>query len=179
MISNVYSFKTQPIENTLPTLCATEKVPFLKSLNGISGISYKSLSEKIIDCLKHDKDHELLYKLTLLMMIITNEHKAGLLMNELLLLENKTANKTSYTLDECILVKLRQEINPFHVDCFNNSIKSTINYFSNLTDKSAERKLNSFVNNLVIIYEWDIHNKCFMKYLDIFYSIQAFLFFKD
>jgi hypothetical protein len=175
MISNIYIVKSNTSDGGgggQATLCASESIPFLKSLNAINGTPLKALIEKIVVNLKQEKEPELLFKLILLIMITTNEHKATLLMNELLILENKLANKTtttSFALEECLLVQIRQEINPFHAECFNNSVKSMISSLA--SHDSDELKLNSFVNNLIVIYEWDLNNKCFMKLVCYSYLI--------
>lgn len=183
LISSIYLTKcqTQPENGPPPTLPASESIGFLKSLNNINGTSFTSMIRNMIKCFnkctqqEHD-EQELVYKMIFLTMINTNEHIAGLIMKELLVLENKneTQNRT-YTLDECILVKIRQEINPFHSECFNKTVKSLINYLLNI--EPDQWKFASLINNLVDVYEWDIQNKCFMKYLYYIENIKNKQFF--
>lgn len=149
---------------------------FLKSLNQIDGYSYQSLVKSLMRTLKNlvasssceptkwpNNELELAYKLTLLMMINTNEYKAGVIMREMLTIDESSASssKSSHSLDENVLVKIRQEVGSFHSMCFGDSVKSLVNFFA--TVDVDEDKLSALVGNLVLAYDWDIQNKCSMK----------------
>lgn len=117
---------------------------------------------------------ELIYRLFVVMMINTNEFKAGAFMRRLLtldettmqraILNNDVNNKISLlaSLDEGILVKIRQEIAPFHENCFADAVKSLVNYLTEI--ESDEEQLAALVRNMISVHDWDIQNRCSMKY---------------
>lgn len=181
LIASIYLTQSNPAE------VACEKIGFLKSLNQVDGYSFESLVTAMIKCLKNvtaanrnnnnnldekidgetNEELELVYRLFILVMINTNEFKAGSLMRQLLTLEtnhsdeNKTMTMSSSSLEESMLVKIRVEIGPFHENCFADALKSVVNYLVEIEPDDV--KLNALVNNMILVYEWDIQNKCSMK----------------
>lgn len=137
---------------------------FLKSLNNINGSSFKLLVKKIITFFNsNDKDliefnYDLIYKLILLICINGDTNSANELISEFLVISIQSSNSNSSV--ETLLNKLRQEINPFHPDSFMSSIKSVL---ESLQSSKNEAKMNSFVNNLISIHEWDTQNQFFIR----------------
>jgi hypothetical protein len=88
---------------------------------------------------------------------------ANLIMSELLVISNKNikiANESS-SFEESLLVKFRQEINPFHAESVCKSVNSIISSFEN---HKNQENLNNFLDNLVSLYEWDQQNQNFMRF---------------
>jgi hypothetical protein len=164
-----------PLEdpNKVPLLIANDAVPFLKSLNTINGSSLRFLIEQLI-CLARSATNttnsiqiqETLLKLMILISINGNSNTAKLLISELCTLPvNSTTSGYQANPQETFLIKLRQEVNPFHENCFSESVKSLIRSFRDSTETSEEI-LEYFVRNLILVYEWDLQNPNFMAYLN-------------
>ena len=64
--------------------------------------------------------------------------------------------------EESILIKLRQEINSFHPNCVNDVVKSLLKQFNN---QKNEDYFKFFIQNLISIYEWDVQNQHFMRFV--------------
>lgn len=159
-----------------PNETASESIGFLKSLNELDGQSFEVMINSMMKCLTKltrrdnneerkevgdENELELLYRLFIMIMINTNGFKAGALMRKLLTLETRYETNKNSSLDEGILVKIRQEVSPFHEQCFAEAVKSLINYLTEI--EPDEDKLTALVHNMVLVNEWDIQNKCSMK----------------
>lgn len=159
-----------------PNETASESIGFLKSLNELDGQSFEVMINSMMKCLtkltrrdttetneerNDDNELELIYRLIIMIMINTNGFKAGALMRKLLTLETQNGTIKSSSLDEGILVKIRQEISPFHEQCFADAVKSLVNHLSEI--EPDEEKLTALVHNMVLVHEWDIQNKCSIK----------------
>jgi hypothetical protein len=172
LISTVYLANSQSGQtDTLDSL------PVLTSLNKLNGTSLNHLAKLIISTNNSNNkvDKDLLYKIITLLSINCDKHVATLFLTELFQLKNEEAKVTSY--EESILIKLRQELNSFHPTCISEVVFSLLKLFTN---EPNEDRLGFFIQNLTSIYEWDIQNQHFMRFL--FYllfsnlSLLVFLF---
>jgi hypothetical protein len=156
----------------VPLLIANDVVPFLKSLNTINGASLRFLIDQMISLAKSATNttssiqiQETLLKLMIMVSINGNANTAKLIISDLsvLAINNSTTGYQANS-QETFLVKLRQEVNPFHENSFAESVKSVIRSFRNgdFSTETSERELDYFVRNLVLAYEWDLQNPNFM-----------------
>ena len=141
----------------------SESVEFLKGLNTINGTSFILLVEQLVKILKSESfknfDKELIYKLFVLLSINGNDHMASLIMSELVILPPKYL-KNQISTDESLMVKIRQEISPFHVDCLQKTVNAIINSF---VYQKNEEKLSNFLENITALHQWDLQNPNFMR----------------
>ena len=107
-------------------------------------------------------DRELIYKFLALLSINGNEHMAIQIMSELVVTPSKFLLNQNNSAEESLLVKMRQEITPFHDECMSKSIKSIINSFDY---QKNEENLTSFLENILTLYEWDLQNQNFMRFI--------------
>lgn len=98
-------------------------------------------------------------------------------MSKLMLIDNRNTkvrnskneieiNFVSSAAEEPMLIRIRQELNPFHPNSLRESIFSIINSFYNLKicdREEFEIQVKYFVDNLLMIYEWDLQNQYFMR----------------
>jgi hypothetical protein len=155
MISNVYIKKSR--SNDLD-----EMSTFLNSLNLINGANLDHLVELIISNIGSSSiklNKEILYKLIILLSINCDNHVANSFLNKLFVL-SKMEKTNAY--EESILIKLRQEINSFHPNCVNDVVKSLLKQFNN---QKNEDYFKFFIQNLISIYEWDVQNQHFMRFV--------------
>ena len=146
-----------------------ESVEFLKGLNTINGTSFNLLIEQLINILKSDSfknfDRELIYKLLVLLSINGNDHMANQIISELIVIPSKyLLNQISNT-EESLIVKIRQEISPFHVECLRQTVNSIIYSFSY---QKNEENLSYFLENIIAIHEWDLRNPNSMRLLKLY-----------
>lgn len=175
LISCIYTTKSNITDATKPPP-ASESIGFLKSLNQIDGYSFESMLKALIKSLQnvintthaqkyestdHNRLLDVLYKLILLIMINTSELKAAAVLKRLLTYIVEVDCFAKDELDETVLDKIRQEVGPFHGDCFSNAVKSSINLFANVD--LDEEKFAAFINNLFILHKWDVKNRNLMK----------------
>ena len=144
-----------------------ETTPFLKTISSINKISFKLLVNQLMSILKANTevkhlDKELIYKLLVIFSINGSDYMCNLVMSELILTSSKHFHANTH--EDSMLIKLRQEINPFHPQCLIECIKSIV---SLLGIEKDEEKLFNLIENLKSIYEWDLQNPNFMRYLKI------------
>jgi hypothetical protein len=180
---NIYSNEHQNANteynssNGINRLLPSSSIPFLKCLSAINGSSFKLLQNQIISLLNNhhrlSKDHEeFLFKLLVLFCLNGNDYTCNSIMARLLLTpiyhikstpENKPLNSSGqleYS-EWPILIKLRQEVNHFHTFNLRETIKSLVNALAN--DSFDKNDLPIFIQNLLIIYDWDLKNRNFMR----------------
>ena len=78
--------------------------------------------------------------------------------------ESKELRHTEWPL----LLRFRQEINPFYNFSLRNSTKSLARSFNNETAPSSEdqEELYNFVQNMNLLYDWDLKNNNNIGYLN-------------
>ncbi len=152
-----------------------DSLPFLKALNTINASSFKLLLSQIMNSIRSESSgngttKEILNNLLILMAVNGNNHIVNSIMQELLLLPFQLPNKVAKTntVDCPIVVKFRQEINSFHPNCLRSTIKSLGKH---LLSERNDQDLNIFINNLTLLYEWDLKNKKFMRYFIGFFFV--------
>ena len=164
LITHTYLSKCETLEKS-PESTFSDHFEFLKSLNTINGSSFNLLVEQIIRILKSESfknlDRELIYKLLALFSINGNEHMANKIMSELIVTPSKFLLNQNNSTDESLLVKMRQEITPFHSECMSKTINSMISSFDH---QKNEENLTYFLENTMSLYEWDLQNKNFMRF---------------
>lgn len=159
MISNVYLSQSENFSQDGQS--ASELSLFLKSLNSINGYSFNLVISKIVSIIDNEEqsifqhNYELIYKIILLMTISEDLNSSVKLVSQLLKITIPKINDADYVLN-----KIRLEMNPFHPDCFKNSINHAI---ESLKNEQNDKELKSLVSNLVIIHEWDLHNQCYIR----------------
>ncbi|RMZ95039.1 Integrator complex subunit 5 [Brachionus plicatilis] len=167
MVSNIYHSHTEDVAQDGHT--ATEIVPFLKSLNSINGYSFEKLVDKLVSLIKNDdqnifeKNYDFIYKLILCISIGENFNSSVELVSRLLKIEIPKYNESDYLIN-----KLRQEISLFQSDSLKNSLKFAIQSVEN------KQELDSLINNLFHLYEWDLNSQCF-----ICQSMSSYLLIKE
>ena len=167
----VYSINPSCAENPEDThltlgIPKQDSLPFLKALNTINASSFKLLLSQIVSSIRSElsvgANKEILSNLLILMAINGNNHIVNSIMQELLLLPvelNKT-DHANMTIDCPLVVKFRQEINSFHPTCLRSTVKSLSKH---LLNERNDQDLNTFVDNLTLLYDWDLKNKKFMR----------------
>jgi hypothetical protein len=153
MISNVYVTKSH--SNNLDEIST-----FLNSINLLNGVNLDHLVKLIISNIRSKKlNQEILYKLITLLSINCDNHVASSFLSKLFGL-SKFEKENGY--EESILIKLRQEINSFHPDCVNDVVRSLLKQFNN---EKNEESFKFLIENLISIYEWDVQNRHYMRFL--------------
>ena len=91
------------------------------------------------------------------MSINGNDHTANMIFNHLMLVPVKLKDS------ECpFIIEFRQEINSFH----SNSLRCCIiSLGKHLFNEPNTDDLNAFVDNLTLIYDWDLKNKKLIRFL--------------
>ncbi|CAF0791809.1 unnamed protein product [Brachionus calyciflorus] len=160
LISNVYCSQSENVIQE--TQGSSELANFLKSLNSINNYSLKSMIKKITKIIRSEEhqdvfntNYELFYKLILLIGINEDSISTIELMSSLF----RTTIPKNFD-SENLLNKLRLEINPFHAEFFEKSVKNAIEYFKY---EFNDMEYGSFVSNLVIIHEWDLLNQFYVN----------------
>jgi hypothetical protein len=175
LITHTYLSKCE-ITSNAPEATYSEPVEFLKGLNTINGTSFNLLVEQLINILKSDSfknfDRELIYKLLALLSINGNDHMATQIMSEIIVIPHKFLVNQNNSADESLLIKMRQEITPFHSECISKTINSIINSFDY---QKNEENMNYFLENVVSLYEWDLQNQNFMRLFLILNSKFSFV----
>jgi len=175
LITHTYLSKCEMVSNA-PEAAYSEPVEFLKGLNTINGTSFNLLVGQLINILKSDSfknfDRELIYKLLALLSINGNDHMATQIMSELIVIPHKLLVNQNNSADESLLIKMRQEITPFHSECISKTINSIINSFDY---QKNEENMSYFLENVVSLYEWDLQNQNFMRLFLILNSKFSFM----
>jgi hypothetical protein len=188
LTSSVYLLKSDVSHhddpNKAPLLLANDVIPFLKSLNAINGTALTSLLDKATTMLTGGcktsssspasinaqtlQIQELVYKFIVLICISGNDNTAKLVLTELLVsppVDSATAVVQQPNPQETFLIKLRQEVNPFHEHAFSDCVRSVARSFEDKSRVAGEKEdssLTSFLQNLVLVHEWDLQNPNFM-----------------
>ena len=166
---NLYS-----VNSTMSSI-TIESAPFLTNLDAINRTSFQRLLDQIIDFFKDEKpleklneeNKEIMFKLLVCIAINGNDFISNTVMRELLQIpvriprEKKELNYGEWP----VVLKFRQEVNSFHAKCLRESVKSLTNYLLNDLNQMS---LYFFIQNLCLIYSWDLRNKNNMRQLIFF-----------
>lgn len=79
-----------------------------------------------------------------------------------LVFDDVSKKSLSYS-DWPMILRFRQEINPFHFLCLRTTVRSLIKTFLNNSSSCETVELNNFIQNVTLIYDWDLKNKTFMS----------------
>lgn len=77
-------------------------------------------------------------------------------------LDDASKKSLSYT-EWPMVLRFRQEINPFHYLCLRTTVRSLIKTFLNNSSSGETVELNNFIQNVALIYDWDLKNKTYMS----------------
>lgn len=148
-------------------------IPFLKSLNTINASSFRLLLDQIINLISSDPSkitdkNEILHKLLTILSINGNNNVSNSVMYQLMLMPVKEEEDCPF------IIKFRQEINAFYPNCLRNTVKSLIKH---LLDEPNQQDLNVFINNLALLYDWDLKNSNSMRYFLEILKINKFQFY--
>ncbi len=148
-------------------------IPFLKSLNTINASSFRLLLDQIINLIRSESSkitdkNEILHKLLIILSINGNNNVSNSVMYQLMLMPVKEEE------EDCpFIIKFRQEMNAFYPNCLRNTVKSLIKH---LLDEPNQQDLNVCINNLTLLYDWDLKNSNSMRYFLEFLKINKFKF---
>lgn len=150
---NIFSFNSD--ENL--GMPKPDAVPFLKGLNTINATSFKLMLDQIIYSIKQDFPQKVfLNKLLTIIALSGNAHTASSVMKQLMLVP------VIFDQNELpFIIKFRQEVNLFHPNCLRNTIVSISKHLLNEPNASD---LNTFVDNLSLLYDWDLRNKKYLRF---------------
>jgi hypothetical protein len=158
---NVYNNDQSSVYENNNHLFPSSSIPFLKCLNNINSCSFKLMLNQILTYLKINnrtiEKEQIFFKFLVLLSINGNDYMTNLIMSQLMLIPN---NQTESSSKWSIIIKFRQEVNAFHCFSLKETIKSISKSFAN---DSEENDLLDFIKNLVMIYDWDLKNKHFMR----------------
>jgi hypothetical protein len=60
-----------------------------------------------------------------------------------------------------MILRFRQEVNPFHYSCLHDTVLSLSKSFAANRNESNDLKI--FLQNIFLIYDWDFKNKNYMR----------------
>lgn len=154
MLTNIYQSYSEEIIQDGQSI--TELVPFLKSLNSISGYSFEKLLDKIVSLIQNDdqkiceNSKDIIFKLIICISISENLNSSVEIISRILRIEIPCYNDKD---NDNLLNKLRLDISMFHPESFKSSIKHAIQ------SVESEKELNFLVKNLLALHNWDLNNQ--------------------